>query len=548
MKHYSYTIFLVVLIFSSTFSIAGVIHVPQDQPTIQAGINASANGDTVLVAENTYYENINFNAKWITVASHYIMDGDTTHINNTIIDGSRPSHPDSGSVVSFTSGFEDTNSVLTGFTITGGTGTKISGNQYSDKDGGGILIRYSGAKIVKNKIINNHITADGDVYAGGSAIAATNDFGDLIVKDNIIRNNSATVNGSAQAFATVGVNSKNTCIVENNYIHNNELKAPNSSAFAAGLFIDGWDNQVGTYIIRNNTIRDNKINASDGGGGGVVIQNCKPLFYNNIISGNAAASWGGGGLWIVHFRLSKEALAPQPHIMNNTIVNNSATGPGGGILIQGAESYAYLINNIVWGNSGSPMAQIRPSGGADIQIRYSIVQGNYSGEGNFNINPMLVADSLTNESPAIGRGTVEYDFGEGIVLHCPLSGINGRERPFPQGSGPDVGAWESNLEFPTGIDAATDAELSKHFTLQQNYPNPFNPTTIIAYDLPRPGNVKLTVHNALGQQVAELVHKNQQAGSHTVTFDAEHLPTGIYVYHLQINGEYSIKKKMMLLK
>ncbi|MBN1465227.1 hypothetical protein JXA02_05660 [candidate division KSB1 bacterium] len=52
-------------------SFANVIRVPQDQPTIQAGISTSANGDTVLVADDTYYENINFKGKAITVASHF---------------------------------------------------------------------------------------------------------------------------------------------------------------------------------------------------------------------------------------------------------------------------------------------------------------------------------------------------------------------------------------------------------------------------------------------------------------------------------------------
>ena len=82
-----------------TASVAGqIIHVPEDQPTIQAGIIASVDGDTVLVAPGTYFENIRFMGKAITLGSHYIIDGDSNTIVNTIIDGSQPADPDSAAV------------------------------------------------------------------------------------------------------------------------------------------------------------------------------------------------------------------------------------------------------------------------------------------------------------------------------------------------------------------------------------------------------------------------------------------------------------------
>jgi hypothetical protein len=91
------------------------------------------------VAEDTYYEKINFKGKAITVASEFIMDKDTSHISKTIINGSQSVKPDSGSVVYFISG-EDTTSILRGFTVTGGTGTNVRVAGYDTRAGGGIFI------------------------------------------------------------------------------------------------------------------------------------------------------------------------------------------------------------------------------------------------------------------------------------------------------------------------------------------------------------------------------------------------------------------------
>ena len=77
-------ILIVVLLVTVTFGIT--INVPEDYPTIQEAINVSSDGDLVLVADGTYYENLIVN-KEITIASHYINDEDLSHRDNTIIDG-----------------------------------------------------------------------------------------------------------------------------------------------------------------------------------------------------------------------------------------------------------------------------------------------------------------------------------------------------------------------------------------------------------------------------------------------------------------------------
>ncbi len=86
-----------------------------------------------------------------------------------------------------------------------------------------------------------------------------------------------------------------------------------------------------------------------------------------------------------------------------------------------------------------------------------------------------------------------------------------------------------------------------HYQLEQNYPNPFNPTTVISYKLSAVSDVTLRVYDVLGREVKTLVHQRQDAGEHSVTFNAASLPSGVYFYQLQA-GTYSANKKLLLLK
>ncbi len=85
------------------------------------------------------------------------------------------------------------------------------------------------------------------------------------------------------------------------------------------------------------------------------------------------------------------------------------------------------------------------------------------------------------------------------------------------------------------------------FRLSQNYPNPFNPSTVISYSVPKDGLVTLKVFNTLGQQVAELINTNQNAGAHNVEFNAKNLSSGIYYYKLESDG-FVETRKMILVK
>ncbi len=90
-------------------------------------------------------------------------------------------------------------------------------------------------------------------------------------------------------------------------------------------------------------------------------------------------------------------------------------------------------------------------------------------------------------------------------------------------------------------------ETPKDYSLLQNYPNPFNPSTIIEFSLPGNSIVTLKIYNSLGEEVAELVNGELQAGYHSVNFNASNISSGIYFYRISA-GSFVQTKKMILIK
>ncbi|MBD3408871.1 MAG: T9SS type A sorting domain-containing protein, partial [Ignavibacteriales bacterium] len=102
----------------------------------------------------------------------------------------------------------------------------------------------------------------------------------------------------------------------------------------------------------------------------------------------------------------------------------------------------------------------------------------------------------------------------------------------------------ANVDLVTFVE---DLSVVEEFQVVQNFPNPFNPATTIRFGLPEAAQTKLTIFNALGQQIAVLVDRELRAGWHEATFAPHNLPSGVYVYRVEA-GDYTETMRMIYLK
>jgi sugar lactone lactonase YvrE len=338
---------LLVAIFTSSlffYSLAqDTLKVPSDYSSIQLAINSSTDGDIVLVAPGTYSENIDFKGKNIIVTSHFILDGNLNYVENTIIDGSNPSNPDSASCVSFSSG-EDFSAVIQGFTIRGGTGTKwIDPNNpgYTWRGGGGVFTFMSSPTIRMNIIINNNVTNTSGVDGaqGGGTLSYN---GNPQIINNIIMENKARYGAGIVIDYSGGV-------IKNNIIYKNS----GGQDYGGGGF---WSIGSGSspIIVENNHIVDNSVSGGGtygGKGGAMFIWMGTVTVRSNIIWGNTQSSGGpiaeiGGGTAVVTYSDIEGGFTGEGNIDKNP---------------EFADSNFYLSPNSVCIDSGNPDAMYNDS-------------------------------------------------------------------------------------------------------------------------------------------------------------------------------------------
>lgn len=433
--------------------------------TIQAAIDAAADGDLVRVHEGVYRESVNFKNRAVTVRS---VNGP----KSTVIDGGGQYRG-----VVFES-FEGPDSVLDGFTI-------INGRSLTN--GGGIYIYEAGPTIQNCVVTGNRAGYGGGIYAVTGASALTPRIRDTAIVANVadtrgggmIVGSSAattvlerlTVSGNTrEGLSFWGKVSLHDSTVSGNAvgISFNQCTLSVERCEIAGNAGSGLEGNYGSLRLADSRVTGN----GNGGVGLYYLPDPPHRIVRSTISGNEAPVQGGG------IRLFETDLA----IEASVISGNRAGDEGGGIynnsselLLDGvtvANNYAGInggglhafdgtvVNSIFWGNyAGTEGSQIYAQGaGSPLAVTYSDVAGGWTGTGNLNADPgFLDGGFLANPGPntlgdfRLGPGSPCVDLGTDTGVALDRWGD-----PVPQGSGRDVGADEQALLANGSFEAASE--------------------------------------------------------------------------------------------
>ncbi len=573
-------------------------HVPSQYPTIQAGINAATDGDTVLVAPGTYTEQVDFLGKEIVVRSS--AGPSVTNIF----------WYSSGNVVTFNSG-EGSGAVLEGFTISNLNSTivgwlcgvycgansspVIRGNLI--KDNGNVWSSGSGVMVSQSSPIieGNEITLNECAYIGAGM--RLHECPQVVIQNNVISLNY-TWSGYGVAKGG-GIYSENSsALIQGNLIVNNVCDPPYGQA-GGGIAIEG----TGQYQILNNTFSGNEsvMPGMNSGGGLYLSGPMMAMVYNNIV----VNSLGGG--------ISSNPQGTAPVILdfndvwNNDPFNYYGTQPGNYSLslnpqFVGGSPYSYELTASSPGlNAGAFTTDPDPDGTrADVgcypydqagmhvalvadnfPIYISAVGGSFgytlhltNHTTNTTVFDVWIQAVLPDSSvvgPLILRQGLSFapqeQYERHIVQNVPGGAPTGnytyRARvgfyftgtiyyeaylPFTKaGTTNGSGSWTltQGLDALATINSITPAPAA-NFDLRVN-PNPFNPSTVARYQIPDARYVSLRVYDTAGRLVAALVDGWKEAGTHEAAFDGSGLSSGLYFAELK-GGDYHQVQKVVLMK
>ena len=316
--------------------------------SIQAAIDLAQDGDTIVVPQGTYYENIDFMGKNVKLQSSNPQDLQV--VNSTIIDGRNQ-----GAVVLFNKG-ESREAVLSGFTIMNGSGRM-------NKDGGGIYV-YGSSPTIRNNIIQQNVADYGgaiyakyaaplieynvvkynDARTSGGGIYIERGGSDVVISGNDIIFNAAGIQGGGLYIEgrsdDAGVR---TCTVSDNVIEGNS-----ATCFGGGIWLLETGSGHQHHLLRNTFVNNYVTYVGSGlyyGGGAVYLATHTAVdIQENTFESNSSADIGGAIL----------TLEGRPNLTNNVFINNHSNNGGGALYLDdwvGGRTRALIAGNQFLGNS-----------------------------------------------------------------------------------------------------------------------------------------------------------------------------------------------------
>lgn len=431
--------------------------------SIERAINNTCKGDTVILLDGTYFEDSIFVNSEIVIGSEYIIDGDTNHIRNTIVDGSNSNFIFHYSYQQGGGNWADTTySQIVGFTIQNGS-TSLG------ERAGAISVKNERDLAIKNMRFLNNVSSTGgavwtedwsrvailESYFEGNE-ASSGDGGAVLFRDNsyVIMNNCTFVNNTAlYSGGGVSMNGVRQLIQfdGNTFIGNRSIQNN-----AGSLFIGLWNSQSEV------TINDLIVKETVSGFAPVFVRSSEGYwvtFNNALIVDNVSQSVGA---LEVRDGTTKVAL------VNSTIANNTVTDYNSSTIGSSwGSSRIFVFNSIVDKANTEYVFSKNSCDAITMNVKNSYVSdgSNYYYDNSCSVSSFAYdattclstglyfndADngdySIQNISTVLGAGA-NSALNSGKTFSSPSTDLYGNPRPSPTGTSPDLGAIESAESTP----------------------------------------------------------------------------------------------------
>ena len=439
--------------------------------TIEYALTQVCDEDTIIVLDGIYFEDSLEITRDLVLGSMYLIDGDTAHISNTIIDGE-----DDGWIMRWLAGSnswsDTTSNQLVGLTIQNGNSTdnsfaggltvwddrvlKVSqvrfiSNVNNKNQGGGLLTRYNSRVELTNVLFKNN-----EDTHGGAGLTSSYTYLRML-------NAEFVGNYSSNSGAAMWIDGSKSFYTEAIEVHDHDV--PSNDLIYIQLYSLSQDAIMKNWHVHENSSAGRTMRLRP-------TESSKKLTIENMLFADNVVNYSVPGIWLREF-------SGTINIINSTFANNttnsySSNKSGAAVVFE----YAYddptvnIWNSIVSHNTDYSIAQ-NNNYSMTLNVENSFVNGGTSkismesngtkSYGTTNLSSGLYFTdaangdySLSSVSTLLGAGATSTTVG-GVSLVAPTLDLYGNPRPNPAGTNPDLGAIE-------GVDSTAQVGIAAVIT------------------------------------------------------------------------------------